>query len=535
MKAGYFSLLGMGLFFSGINLANATPIATLTAPTIAPYMQAGDKVDYTYLVTNYTPQALSAAEIISGNSMSVVTLSTPCNIVPANSTCSFTVSVWPVLATYDSGGVIADTVTVTVGGQDLQFTSPINTRVALPTYIPNSLIISPSANTLLGGSHQAYKATASYSNANDDIGTFDVTASTTWSSSVTSVANIGSSSGVVATANTGSTTISATQTQAGSATTTLNVTNFGYVVSSNQNSTYPDHGTAYIAQCPLDITGSTVTGACTQTNPYTTASVFWQTTIDPRGHYLYTVTQNPYTVTYCTINAVDGTLSACQSTGNTANVAAGMAINPAGNFAYVGSNDGTVNICVVASNGSLSGCTSSQAILATTNPIMAISFNAAGTKVYLAGLNQEADGHHVALCNSDQLTGKLSSCVSANDTGMTTDTMWSMALAPGGNYLYFGLNNGNGPSSAWSCALNPNSGLLSNCATAAPNGIPMNFPSGMTINLAGTVITLADFWAYQGGYSQSTTSCTLLNGVFSDCTEASNPSNVPQPIGIIYR
>lgn len=527
MKAIYLTL-STSLLLGAMNLAHATPIAKLDAPAIAPAMQAGDVVSYDYTLTNYTPRVLGVSEVISGNSTNEVTItSTTCNPgIPAKGTCKFTVTISPVLATID--GDIADIVTVNVDGRGLVFTSTINAAVTTPTYVADSLAVIPTSNTMLGGSKQRYKATADYSNANGASGTFDVTTLATWSSTDTAVATVGASTGIVSAANTGSTTINATLATAGTDDAALAVTHFGYVISSDQEGN--GAATSAIYLCALDSTGTNVTSACSPSGPnpyYPSIGAPWAVAIDTQGKYLYTSLYNSTQVSYCAIDATDGSLSDCKLTGggSGSTTSYSIAINPAGNFAYIGNSNGTVSICAAAANGVLSGCQASATSLPSAG-VSAISFNADGTRAYFGSFSTSSA--NVAMCNASSVTGKISGCKTIASVGGGFQ-IWSMALDPNGQYIYFGLNSGVDADEAWSCTVD-SSGLLSGCGSmmATVTSIP-SFASGMTVNSTGTQMTLSSY------YPGETTSCALSGGVFSSCSVPTNPNGMAYPVGIVYR
>jgi hypothetical protein len=177
--------------------------------------------------------------------------------------------------------------------------------------------------------------------------------------------------------------------------------NFAYVA---------DFGNNTVDLCNVALDGSLSGCASTGTGFQSP----WQLAVN--GNILYATNANPTGgVTVCTI-AVNGTLSACsQSAGSgTTGVAADSS------YAYIGVAANTVNECAIGTGGSLSGsCASTSAGISTgTGFSTANGISLAANYAYIA--NQGNGTVSVCTINPD---GSLSPCTASSVGGMPTDVV----------------------------------------------------------------------------------------------------------------
>jgi hypothetical protein len=165
----------------------------------------------------------------------------------------------------------------------------------------------------------------------------------------------------------------------------------------------------------------------------------WQLAID--GNTLYAT--NAYMtggVTTCAINA-DGTLSGCSE--SLGSGTAGVAVNSS--YAYIGAGANTVDVCAVGVSGSLSGCAGTGSGFVGLDGI-----TLSGSYAYIAN---QGNGT-VSVCSAGA-GGSLSGCVPSTVGGAPTDVViW-------GGQAYVNDVNGN----IYLCGVGLG-GALTNCAVS---------------------------------------------------------------------
>ena len=144
--------------------------------------------------------------------------------------------------------------------------------------------------------------------------------------------------------------------------------------------------------------------------------------------YITDVTSN---VVRCAVSGVDGSLSSCASAANGFITPYGIAFS--GNWAYVtpGAVATDVDVCPVASDGTLGTCISAQTFGSPS--ALAVS----GGYLYVADANGPGNAYS---CTIDSLDGSLSGCI-ANSVG-TVNTLDGIAVTATNAYLV-DINGGN--------------------------------------------------------------------------------------------
>jgi hypothetical protein len=194
-------------------------------------------------------------------------------------------------------------------------------------------------------------------------------------------------------------------------------------------------------------------------------------------------------LSYCVLNAVDGTLSSCAATGKSFAAPTGIAFN--GSKAYVADyGNNTVDVCSVGLDGSLSVCASTGNSFQ--NPWQ-LAINAATNTLYATST---AGGVTTCAINGN---GTLSGCTPS--PGSATS-----GIAVNSSYAYIGA----GPNNVDVCAIGVSGGLTGCTGTG----------SGF-VGLDG--ITLSGSYAYIANQNNGTVSvCSLgANGSLSGCTPSS--------------
>ena len=215
-------------------------------------------------------------------------------------------------------------------------------------------------------------------------------------------------------------------------------------------------------------------------------------------------------VSLCQLNN-QGTISGCSNTGSGFNGPDGIALNSAGTSAYVSNvTSNSVTLCGVdVGSGELSGCSSTGGNFSgpsdiTLHPTLPIAYitNFLGDSVTrcVIGVNDELTcGAPLAGFNKPE--------------GIT--------LSPSGVFAYI-TNNGDGTVSY--CAVDPTTGLLSNCTTTA-SGTFAGF-GNLAFNNAGTL-------AYIPSSTTTVSVCSVaVNGDLQNCVD-SNGSGFSNPSGLL--
>jgi len=165
------------------------------------------------------------------------------------------------------------------------------------------------------------------------------------------------------------------------------------------------------------------------------------------------LTDNVSNVVSCAVSA-DGSLPSCANAASGFSAPAAIAFS--GNWAYVtpGAVATDVDVCAVAPDGTLSGCTSAHTFASPS------ALSVSGGYLYVADENGPGYAYSCAI---DSANGSLSACI-ANAVG-TINTMDGIAVTASTAYIV-DINGG----SLTTCTVSPIDGSLSACAQATLNG-----------------------------------------------------------------
>lgn len=170
--------------------------------------------------------------------------------------------------------------------------------------------------------------------------------------------------------------------------------------------------------------------------------------------FLYMTDLSTKVVRRCAVSGVDGSLSACAIVASGfVNAPSGIAFS--GNWAYVapGIAAGNVDVCAVAPDGTLSGCTPAQTF--GTPNALAVS----GGYLYVSDANGPGYVHSCTI-NAD---GSLSACI--NNAVGTINTMAGIAVTATTAYIV-DINGGH----LTTCTVSPTNGTLSACTQTTLTG-----------------------------------------------------------------
>lgn len=212
-----------------------------------------------------------------------------------------------------------------------------------------------------------------------------------------------------------------------------------------------------------------------------TVSIPYTTRLPP---HLYVAQFGGGVLSYCVLNANDGTLSSCAATGPGFAAPTGIAFN--GSYAYVADfGNNTVDVCSVGLDGTLSACVSTGSGFQSP---WQLAINGNSSTLYATNI---AGGVTTCAINGN---GTLSACTTSSGSPTT-------GIAVSSNYAYIG----SGPNTVDVCAIV--SGSLSGCTSTG---------SGF-VGVDG--ITLSGGYAYIANQNNGTVSvCTIdVGGTLSGC------------------
>jgi len=134
--------------------------------------------------------------------------------------------------------------------------------------------------------------------------------------------------------------------------------------------------------------------------------------LDPAGTFAYVVLSSD-TVLFCAVDGLTGVLSPCTPTGSNFDGAQRITFNSNGTFAYVtNSGSADITVCAVDSNsGVLSSCTSTAVGVFGGFANMAI--NSSNTKAYVP---DTFSPNLVSVCSISAIDGTLSGCIDSGGT-----------------------------------------------------------------------------------------------------------------------
>lgn len=217
-------------------------------------------------------------------------------------------------------------------------------------------------------------------------------------------------------------------------------------------------------------------------------------------------------VSVCPMNPVTGVVDVVHCENNTnlpvANSSTfGIALNPAGTWAFLTDNSGGVTSdvyrCIVnPTTGLLAGCEVNNDF-AFTSPY-GITLNSTGTYAYIA--DRTGGVGNVIRCSVNPATGDFTVC--ARQEEFTTAQPYFLALSPNGGYLYVADE---GASTVTKCTVSPTDGTLSSCDTTGQQA-GWNQPSGIVISPSGNIAYVNDYASGNIYYCQVSSATGALSG-----------------------
>jgi len=207
------------------------------------------------------------------------------------------------------------------------------------------------------------------------------------------------------------------------------------------------------------------------------------------------ITDHVSSVVSCTVSGVDGSLPSCSNAATGFSAPSGIAFS--GNWAYVtpGAVATDVDVCAVAADGTLSGCTSAHTF--TTPSALAVS----GGYLYVADENGPGYAYSCAINGAN---GALSACT-ANAIG-TVNTMDGIAVTATTAYIV-DINGGN----LSTCTVSSIDGSLSACTQTTLDGTAPG--NGNTPNASPRSVSV-----YGGNLYIGTTAGDMILPIASDGT-----------------
>jgi hypothetical protein len=204
----------------------------------------------------------------------------------------------------------------------------------------------------------------------------------------------------------------------------------------------------------------------------------------------------------CSIDAMAGTLSNCQTTGGFSGAwSVAFFSGSSANYAYVVDGQrNSIHLCTVNDDGTLSTSCTVQG----TNYSYPEHLIVSGSTLYAADQGSPGGGE-VTMCTIDSTDGSLSGCaVTASGSGLN----YASGIALGNDFAFVPTDN-NG---LFTCAFDSTTGLMTNCAVAA---------SSSSVGEAWNVV-LSNGVAYFANAQSGLTACAVDGaGDLSSCSNTS--------------
>lgn len=234
----------------------------------------------------------------------------------------------------------------------------------------------------------------------------------------------------------------------------------------------------------------------------------------------YVVNQGDNEIVRCAISG--GVFSSCVAAGlaDFLDSPYDIAINNAGNKAYISNAGGNITYCQILPDQSFSNCSFSTLM---NNPkLVGIALNANNTRIYTTDFSNG----NVLRCTIDSQDGEPVHCVDSG-ANMTFQGPKGIALHPSNEKAYV-VDNANNSVSV--CAVSKADGAFANCHDSNHAGVPFSDPELISLNANGSL-------AYIANSGNNTVSiCSILaNGDFGDCTAANSSAAfaAPRAVGLM--
>ena len=235
--------------------------------------------------------------------------------------------------------------------------------------------------------------------------------------------------------------------------------------------------------------------------------------INPTRTFAYITEPSSNHVQSCNLS-----FTSCSSTGDNFDSPTGIALDPKGHFAYITNGNESVTYCNSDPvTGTLSSCTIYY--LDNNLPTSAIAINKSGNIAYIISNDPSLSTTILYYCSINTLTGALSDCASTGSNFLDNGSNLGLALASDDSYLYISNTAGG----IYACPINSTNNKVESCTnTGATN---LSNPYGLSIGRNNEYAFIANF------ASNQIVSCTLTNAyTFSNCQIAvstgTNPTGV---------
>lgn len=235
----------------------------------------------------------------------------------------------------------------------------------------------------------------------------------------------------------------------------------------------------------------------------------------------YVVSQGGNEIVQCAING--GVFSSCVAAGitNFLDNPYDIAINTAGNEAYISNGGGSITYCQILPDQSFSNCSFSALI--NRPKLVGIALNANNTRIYTSNFSNG----NVLRCAIDPQDGEPVHCVDSG-ADQAFQGPKGIALHPSNEKAYV-VNNANNSVSV--CTVSKADGAFVSCHDSNHAGVSFSDPELISLNANASL-------AYIANSGNNTVSiCPILaNGDFGDCTSATNSGAAfaaPKTVGLM--
>jgi 6-phosphogluconolactonase (cycloisomerase 2 family) len=244
--------------------------------------------------------------------------------------------------------------------------------------------------------------------------------------------------------------------------------------------------------------------------------------VDPTGKYLYVTNYEVNTVSQFSINQTTGALTVITTAVGSGTFPFDIAVDPSGKYAYVANQSaGTVSQYSISLNGGLSnlfGTVSASAIStgASTTP-SGIAVDPTGRFAYVGTYT----GNSIAQFSINQTTGALTSIGTSIATGASSNPT-GIAVDPTGKFVYVVLE-GNGTLAQYS--INQITGVLTSISTPIATG---SSPKKVVVDPTGRFAYVSNY----GGTTVSQYSINQTTGALTSITTAITTGSGPIGIAV---
>ncbi len=275
-----------------------------------------------------------------------------------------------------------------------------------------------------------------------------------------------------------------------------------------------DAGKSTVSYCFVNATDGTLSDDCTDTGAKALNEPA-DIVLNTNSTRAYITNRGDNRVILCNVSAASNFSDCINAGGAGLNQPVGLALNSAGTIIFVVSQNKIRRCNINADTGLLSSC----ADAGTFNQPVNLAFNAAGTRVYVTELVLRT----VVRCDVDVATGAFSNCSNTGATGLLNPT--DIAINNNGTHAYITTGN----NIVFRCDVDPATGTFSNCG-ATGGSYQFGFSQGIVLNPMGTRAYIA------GGLSRVVNFCNInpSTGELSGCGNTIG-NGFDVPTGLYYK